>query len=255
MIDMLDSFVNTKSNLSVSYTDANGDLSKYCKIFSIKKGYASVNFFDGLFKITTFSSGVFSESELFVKVKMFDTTYPNAIILTKGIKNVSLYYKITDTGYDIYLKINSNYTVFNIQTLKANTDSLFYTDKNNFETISDTTNLVEITSKIRRISAVTLQDGFTIKDSVNTITRDNNVVNIRLKIEGTFTTNGIIATIDNDYRPNYYQEVLCMCSSDTEILGTGLVLIGGNGNITIGYVQAGTTSLSISHTYIAMYEI
>ena len=46
-----------------------------------------------------------------------------------------------------------------------------------------------------------------------------------------------------------------MCSSDTEILGTGLVLIGGNGNITIGYVQAGTTSLSISHTYIAMYEI
>lgn len=217
MNNFQDSYINTSSTLNINYTQIKDeDLTKVIKLFTINKMNTEERFIaKNLFRFMVFCGGVYEEFDLFIRMQMSNESYPNTFYQTNYSNLITLFYDKTETGYDVYLRINKQYTIVDIQFLYGETDYITYNIIGDF--IAAPISLTEITTgNTSYIGLITPSD---LVDTVqaNTIDRNNNIIEIRYQVtlKNNIASGDLIGTIPTKYLPYRYKDCMIVCGGYT----------------------------------------
>lgn len=213
MNNFQDSYINTSSVLNINYTQiTNGDLTKVIKLFTVNKMNTEEQFIaKNLFRFMAFCGGIYEEFDLFIRLQMSNDSYPNTFYQTNYSNLITLFYDKTDSGYDVYLRLDKQYTIVDLQHLYGETDYITYNFVGDF--ITAPTTLTKITTgNTSDVGLITPSD---LVDTVqaNVIDRNNNFIEIRYQVtlKNNIASGDLIGTIPTKYLPYRYRDCMIVC--------------------------------------------
>ena len=164
---------------------------------------------------------------------------------------------IKDGTLDYAIDINGTGHIIKLIVSDIKVNPLKNTSYKNTNTVTikgsySDSELIRVDSNSYSERTITLNSIITASED-NSLLREGNVCQIKLRATGTFASGSVIGTVDELANPRIYSIIPCYYYNDNNsLLGVGNCDISNsNGNITLWDVTSGATKLVIFGTYIA----
>ena len=189
LYEIKDSFINTIPIIKTNMIDNDRDLSKYRKIFTIKKSNnIDTQLIKNVFKVYSYGSHTFEETSLSILLMLGDETYPNSVIQSNNTESFDIYYhKKSNDEYDIYLKMNKKWMSTDLILLEGELDNYTFWLNEKYSDIDIQLVKANKPSVLEKkfINLPSLNNNWNyLNDEKNYIYKIDNFVKIHLKISG-----------------------------------------------------------------------